>query len=131
MRHYGLRVTGCGLFFVLFVLFVVNVAQAERLHPEKWYQERWCERHGGQMEVVLPDKTRCDCVTTTHAIEFDFADKWAEALGQALHYSLMTSKQAGIVLILLSESDWKYYYRLMSVIVDNGLQVKVWVMMEK
>ena len=26
----------------------------------------------GQVEVMLPDGTRCDCVTDTHAIEFDF-----------------------------------------------------------
>jgi hypothetical protein len=45
---------------------------AKREHPEKWYQERWCREQGGQIEVVLPDKTRCDCVTDTHAIEFDF-----------------------------------------------------------
>ena len=28
----------------------------------------------------LPDGTRCDCVTDTHAIEFDFGVNWAEAL---------------------------------------------------
>jgi hypothetical protein len=28
---------------------------------------------------VVEDKTRCDIVTATHAIEVDFADKWAEA----------------------------------------------------
>jgi hypothetical protein len=41
-------------------------------HPEKWDQEKWCEAHKGQVEVILPDGTRCDCVTDTHAIEFDF-----------------------------------------------------------
>jgi hypothetical protein len=30
--------------------------------------------------VVLPGGTRCDCVTDTHAIEFDFGDNWAEAI---------------------------------------------------
>ena len=25
-----------------------------------------------QAEVVLPDSPRCDCLTKTHAIEFDF-----------------------------------------------------------
>jgi hypothetical protein len=39
-----------------------------------------CREQGGQIEVVLPDKTRCDCVTNTHAIEFDFGSKWAEAI---------------------------------------------------
>jgi hypothetical protein len=45
---------------------------AKREYPEKWYQQKWCEAHKGQVEVVLPDGTRCDCVTDTHAIEFDF-----------------------------------------------------------
>jgi hypothetical protein len=45
---------------------------AKREHPEKWYQEKWCEANKGQVEVVLPNGTRCDCLTDTHAIEFDF-----------------------------------------------------------
>ena len=52
--------------------FCSSLLLAKREHPEKWYQKRWCREQGGQMEVVLPDKTRCDCVTDTHAIEFDF-----------------------------------------------------------
>ncbi len=65
-------------------------------HPEKWYQERWCREQGGQIEVVLADKTRCDCVTDTHAIEFDFGSGWAEAIGQSVYYSLQTDKKVGI-----------------------------------
>ena len=53
---------------------------AKREHSEKWYQERWCREQGGQVEVVLPDGTRCDCVTDTHAIEFDFGNNWAQAV---------------------------------------------------
>jgi hypothetical protein len=53
---------------------------AKREHPEKWYQERWCTERDGKTEVVLPDKMRCDCVTDTHAIEFDFGNNWAEAV---------------------------------------------------
>ena len=40
---------------------------AKREHPVKW-----CQAQKGRVEVVLPDGTRCDCVTDTHAIEFDF-----------------------------------------------------------
>ena len=36
-----------------------------------------------QIEVVLADGTRCDCVTDTHAIEFVFGSGWAESIGQA------------------------------------------------
>ena len=48
---------------------------AKRIHHEKWYQEKWCSDRGGKTEVVLADKTRCDCLTATHAVEFDFGNK--------------------------------------------------------
>ena len=60
----------------------------KREHPEKWYQERWCREQGGQVEVVLPDKTRCDCLTDTHAIEFDFGHHQAEAAYRDFFYYL-------------------------------------------
>lgn len=95
-------------------------------HNEKYYQEKWCSEHNGQSEVVLSDKTRADCITSTHAIEFDFGTKWAESLGQALYYSLQTGKKAGIVLILESPKDRKYFIRLNSTIQHFSLQVDTW-----
>ena len=64
--------------------------------PEAWYVEQSCN---GRVEVRLSDRTRVDCLTDEYAIEYDFTHKWAEAIGQALHYSLMTGKSARIVLI--------------------------------
>jgi hypothetical protein len=66
--------------------------------------------------VVLLDKTRCDCVTDTHAIEFDFGSGWAESIGQGLHYSALSKKKAGIVLILEIMKDRKYWIRLTTTI---------------
>ena len=57
---------------------------------------------------MLSDGTRVDCLTEEYAIEFDFADKWAEAIGQSLHYALMTGKKPGIVIIIEKESDKKH-----------------------
>ena len=48
------------------------------------YQKEWCQHRGGLVEYRLKDKTRVDCLTLTHAIEFDFANKWAESIGQFL-----------------------------------------------
>ena len=59
-------------FILVFVLLFPSLLLAKREHPEKWYQQKWCEEKNGQVEVVLPDGTRCDCLTETHAIEFDF-----------------------------------------------------------
>ena len=52
--------------------------------------------YGGTMEVLLQDGTRCDIITKTHAIEVDFANKRAEAIGQSLNFALQTNKKAGI-----------------------------------
>ena len=69
-------------------------------HNESSYQHAWCTLHNGIEEYENSDFTRVDCLTDTYAIEFDFAEKWAESIGQALHYSFMTGKKAKVVLIL-------------------------------
>ena len=101
-------------------------ARGRRKHYERWYQKRWCAEHNGRSEYVLPDRTRCDCLTDTHAIEFDFANKWEEAIGQALYYSMQTGKKAGIVLILEEPKDMKYWIRLNSVIMNDELDIDTW-----
>ena len=95
-------------------------------HQEKYYQEAWCKEHNGRVEVVLKDRTRCDCLTATHAVEFDFGPKWAEALGQSLHYSIMTGKKAGVVLILEKPKDKKYLDRLRRIAGHYKLPVDFW-----
>ena len=61
-----------GILIVAHQIIFPSLLLAKREHPEKWYQVKWCQAHKGQVEVVLPDGTRCDWVTDTHAIEFDF-----------------------------------------------------------
>ena len=69
----ALRASVVKITLILIIMFIFpSLLLAKREHPEKWYQEKWCQAHGGQVEVVLPDGTRCDCLTDTHAIEFDF-----------------------------------------------------------
>jgi hypothetical protein len=115
---------------IVIILFLFpSLLLAKREHPEKWYQERWCRKQGeqgGQTEVVLPDKTRCDCVTDTHAIEFDFGSKWAEAIGQSAYYSIHTKKKAGIVLILENLKDRKYWIRLNTTVKHFNLPIDTW-----
>lgn len=49
-------------------------------------------------------------ITDTHAVEFDFANKWAESIGQALHYQLMTGKKAMVILIIEEPKKEMVYY---------------------
>jgi len=89
-------------------------------------QEDWCSRLAGEAEVVLPDSTRCDCVTETHAIEIEHATDWYEAIGQSLYYAMQTGKKAGIALILASEKDRRYWERLNSTIKHYNLPIETW-----
>ena len=79
--------------FYLSALLFCSLAFAE---PEKYYVEKYCQ---GEIEVLLEDSTRVDCLTDYHAIEFDFSSKWAESIGQSLYYAAMTGKKPAVFLI--------------------------------
>ena len=99
-------------FIFLVLVLQINFANAKHLYPEKYYQKVWCNEQKGMLEYKLIDDTRVDCLTKDYAVEFDFAPKWAEAIGQSLHYSRMTGKKAGINLIIEDENDFKYYHKI-------------------
>ena len=89
-----------------------SVPSSPKTYSENYYQELYAKKLGGRTEVTMPDGTRCDILTDTHAIEVDFADKWAEAIGQSLNYAMQTGKKAGIVLVLKDRGDEKHLERL-------------------
>lgn len=106
-----------------------KVFGGEYSRHERAYQTEWCAGKG-KTEVVMPDGTRCDCLTDTHAIEFDFGKKWAESIGQSLNYSLQTGKRAGIVMVV-KPSDNHFWLRLNSIIIHFNLPIDTWVIYEK
>ncbi len=98
------------LFFVLALSFLP--ANCARLYKESEYNKRYCALNGGITEFRNQDSTRVDCLTEKNAIEMDFAEKWAEGVGQALYYQHMTGKKGKVVLILENpEIEIKYYER--------------------
>lgn len=96
----------------LLILFLYNPASAKHQYLEKEYQAEWCKAKSGMLEYTLPDKARIDCLLPDMAIEFDFAPKWAECIGQALYYSAMTERAPACVLIIEKKGDLKYVNRL-------------------
>jgi hypothetical protein len=109
------------LLILILLVIIPLLGYANKLESD--YQNEWCQ---GKKEVVLVDRTRVDCLTNTHAIEIEFANKWKEAIGQSLHYSLMTDKRAGIVLIMRKPTDQKYIKSLERVINKNNLLIDLW-----
>ena len=79
---------------------------------EAYYVQQWCTPSFGKKEFRLWDMTRVDCLTKDYAIEFDFAKKWAESVGQSLYYSEMTHKKPAVVLILTNWTDMRYVKRV-------------------
>ena len=114
------------IFCFLMLNFSTFSVSAQHIKPEKYYQELWCKEHNGISEFVLDDKARVDCLTKDYAVEFDFAPKWAESIGQALYYGIKTNKPPAVVLILENkEKDLKYLKRLKTVAEKFNIKVFV------
>lgn len=86
----------------------VNNIQQTKL-KEKDYVNMYCK---GTIEYVLPDKTRIDCLTDEYAIEYDWASKWAESIGQSLYYAKMTGHKPAVAIIMKTPQDEKYIKRI-------------------
>lgn len=123
-------------FFVTLVLMLTGLYYFGLNYvPQKWYEmqtmrpnqveayyvNQWCTADFGRKEAVLWDMTRVDCLAKDYAIEFDFAKKWAESIGQALYYSKLTGKKPAVALILTSPTDYKYVKRVERL--DNGIKI--------
>ena len=70
-----------------FLVLLISIASASHIEKESYYQNIWCRENLGITEYILPDKARVDCLTNSYAVEFDFASKWAESVGQSLYYA--------------------------------------------
>lgn len=96
--------------YILLLLIYSNVYAAEID-----YQKAWCpNKPGTTIRDIQTSKVigYVDCLTDTHAYEFDYAKKYHEAIGQSLWYAMNTGRIPGIVLIVEKDSDMKYVKRL-------------------
>lgn len=113
-----------GIFYVTLNYVPKNLYEPQSMRPdmkESYYVSQWCRDDFGKREFVLWDNTRVDCLTKDYAIEFDFAKKWAESIGQSLYYSKMTGKKPAVALILTDIKDYRYVKRIERL--DNGIKI--------
>ncbi len=110
---------------LLFCLAITLTLNAGHINKEKIYQEHFCTHFGGTMEYRLKDKTRVDCLLEEYAIEVDFAQKWAESIGQSLYYASQTERRAAVLLIIEdTQKDEKYLERLENV--SQRHDINIW-----
>ena len=113
-------------FIILAIILWSSTVYAKHINVERYYQDIWCAERNGQVEVVMKDNTRCDCLTTDMATEVDFARKFYEGIGQALHYSMLTGKPGGLLLIVEQQSDWKYVDRARDLVEFYSLPITIY-----
>lgn len=88
---------------------------------EKSYIENTCP---GKPNHRLSDGTYVDCLTESHAIEYERSKNWYESIGQSLYYATETNKKAGVVFIEVRE-DKRYLNRALKTIKAQGLEDKI------
>ena len=109
----------------LVVGFVAGMAVNAAGASEKEHQKRLCA--GMELEKWTKQHTRVDCLSDEFAIEVDFSDSWADAIGQSLHYAHEFGRKAGIILICKDTVKCTAHgYRLESTIKAFNLPITVW-----
>jgi hypothetical protein len=104
---------------IAFVAILAWSSVANAKQKEADYVNAYCQQVNGIIEHRLADSTRVDCFVKKGdakiAMEFDFAHKWAECIGQAYHYGLMTDSMPVCALIMTKPDDVFYEKRVRNV----------------
>ena len=113
------------IFKTIIILFLTTSnLYAKNKKFEKEYQAIDCKARGGKTEVAIKGG-RIDCETKHFVIEYDFASKWAEFLGQVSYYSAVKDKFGFCILILENKKDYKYLKKLKYTINYHDLYIKI------
>ena len=92
---------------------------------EAFYAGLFC--YGMDRQVATSEGTIADCVSDTHAIEVDFTPKWAEAIGQSLHYAEQLQRRAGVILVCTNPGlCFAHTNRVRRIVEYNELNITIW-----
>jgi len=111
----------------IILLTILIIQSSHALENEDYYNRQFCTQESGQAEYSLPDRSRVDCLTDTHAFEADWADglKVYESIGQSLYYAAETGKKPGILLLARKRNSEKYIRKVERVIESWSLPIKL------
>jgi hypothetical protein len=111
----------------IILLTILIIQSSHALENEDYYNRQFCTQESGQAEYSLPDRSRVDCLTDTHAFEADWADglKVYESIGQSLYYAAETGKKPGILLLVRKKNSAKHIRKVKRVIESWNLPIKL------
>ena len=109
------------------LLAILTIQSAHAIENEDYYNRQFCIQESGQAEYSLPDRSRIDCLTDTHAFEAEWADglKVYESIGQSLYYAAETGKMPGILLLIRKKNSDKHIRKVRRVIENWKLPIKL------
>jgi hypothetical protein len=107
---------------LLTIMLIVLSATVALGATEAEHCRRLAPKYHAQLEVRMWDGTRVDLTNAEYAFEVDFAHKWAEGVGQALYYSQLTGKKAGLIL-LTEKGEARFAYRAQTAAARAGVVV--------
>ncbi len=112
---------------ILILVLTMALLPANAIENEDYYNRQFCSEVSGQAEYRLPDRSRIDCLTDTHAFEADWADglKVYESIGQSLYYAAETGKNPGILLLVRKKNSDKHIRKVKRVIENWSLPIKL------
>ncbi len=114
-------------YIALAISSILITQPVHAIENEDYYNRQFCFEVSGQAEYRLPDRSRVDCLTDTHAYEADWADglKVYESIGQSLYYAAETGKQPGILLLIRKKNSDKHIRKVRRVIENWSLPIKL------
>ena len=113
----------CGLITYAVLMIIINlsgtssdtednltqdVVATQRYGTETYWQDIIQKEIGGEKEYRLDDGTRVDLLFEDKACEIDWANKWAEGIGQSIYYGLKTERSP-LVILLAKKDGWEKY----------------------
>ena len=85
-----------------------EIFATQRYGTETYWQDIIQKEIGGEKEYRLDDGTRVDLLFEDKACEIDWANKWAEGIGQSIYYGLKTERPP-LVILLAKKDGWEKY----------------------
>ena len=114
-------------YIALTILSILAIQSVHAIENEDYYNRQFCIQESGQAEYRLPDRSRIDCLPSTHAYEADWDDglKDYESIGQSLYYAAETGKKPGILLLVRKKNSDKHIRKVRRVIESWSLPIKL------
>jgi hypothetical protein len=100
---------------ITLLIFFLSIFTHVSGQTDNWHESDYSDYIqqliGGEREHSV-ESGRVDLVTEEYAFEIEWANKWKQSIGQSIWYGLQTYKKPGIILLLRSKEDYKYFIQL-------------------